>query len=746
MTIYNYHLLDDNEFEHLAVLVAAHSFNAKKYKVFGKGADGGVDGVIEIGSTKIAIQAKNRKSYPKADIIEDIENLDLENYDGLLVVVSSNPRPATVEQTELAFKSLVNKNEIDTNKDYFHWTGPQLDREIDCEPAVALPFAKIATRDSQLDRFHRNPQVMRGLQTLDEVKKDHTLAKTELVQEIADTLDLRGLCLVTGDPGIGKSTAALLAASEIIQRAENNGEPVPLLAVIEPNEGINQPIDTSQPIIYFFDDFMGPVSLTANAERGNLSEVHGLIRKTRSAKIYLILTSRSYLVSRYLSSRDEPDLLSAFRISEVEEIEIRHDTTRARAQILAALLRRRLEKHDNSRHTPEFEAFKSELVEDRNYLKILQSEHFNPRGIELALQRETILAPSTIPQMLDGMADVHGLFKDSYLTLTQAEIEFLREILVRDATYVSRFILREDNVAEYNGLLKALEGFWIVATEVRSSQPVRFQYNIANPSASEFLAQKFLGTKSELKATWDLAESLGSPEIIFRLLSLYLKNRPEYKCLGTEVCTLANQAESVPEEVWQAALGLGLETADQEIGKHALRLFDRWFDSGPDSLACRADDLLNMVKLTSEKNGLVVRSAQVDAYFRTARVLVEEIEELQGINEWILNEPCYRESLDWIRNEVEEQLRFLEYSIITDVDYVDEYTIFFHAKIIMKSAEIFGFQIDVNLDDLLKRHDRAWMDRYRLGRRRAKPHDRPSDVEPSIKEIHEIIESAFSDS
>ena len=576
MTLYRYDLLTPSQFEHLVVHVAAAHFKASKIQMFGEGPDGGVDGIVEFNdndrSIRLAIQAKRHKRYPTSQIIEEIKRFDAERFDGLLIVTSADPSPTTVERTETAFR------EHAPSCIYHHWTGSHLDSQINADPACAINFPAIASYDSPLDRLLRIPTLRRGLDELSHIENQKSLAVTELVGIVAQTVLDRKVCIVTGRPGIGKTTTSLLAAREIIAHFRESGLTPPLLATLTPYDDVSVPFDTSLPIIFIYDDFLGPTSLTAEAQRGNLREVLRLVERCRTGDNYLILTSRNYLIGDYFRARDERDLFGAFGINDDEACVIECDSQVMRAQILSAQLRGYIDENREQIGSEEYLTFKKAFLDKRRYREVLRADHFDPRALNVALQREKKLDSETLDRLLQGMGDLHQQYKDGFLTLTDDEKEFLRKILILGEAGIA-YSSPIDDPAEMAQLIRALEGIWVerLKSTAVAGQACEPSFRLINPAVREFLSTRFAGSRSELIRTWQTANELGSPHAVFRILSRYLKQSENYLYLTESLLRLANHDSLLcSQQLVEEVVAIGVASNGQRIRLLAQDIFHRW--------------------------------------------------------------------------------------------------------------------------------------------------------------------------
>ena len=741
MDKYDYSQLDENEFEHLSVLIGANFFNSSKYQVFGRGADGGIDGTIqgcfEGSRVRIAVQAKHRGRYPTSDIIADIAKLDTKEFDGLLVVTSANPQPNTVAKTEAAFRQHF------PNGHWFHWTRSQLDIEIEKEPASALLFPQIARRGSKLDLLLQNPMVARGLDELDHLESDNSLAVTNLVADIASTVLTRGVCIVSGPPGIGKTTAALMASRELIDRYQENGKTPPVLAVVSLQDALSSPIRTHLPVIFYYDDFLGPVSLHDSAKNGNISQVLRLIERCRTGRNFLILTTRSYLIRNYQSIRGYSDLTEAFGLDHEDSIEITCTSKYLRAQILSAQIRGYLAEHQDQVDTPEYLEFVQSFLNERGYNQVLKAPIFNPRALSTSLRRERQLDQNTSSRILQGLANPQQQYTDGFTTLTEQEKDFLREILIKEESAAPNSIYQTRDLWAIGNFIQTLEGIWISRIERSSvgSAEIETLIRIANPSVKEFLANQFFRDLEQARLIFEHSMELGFADAAFAIVNRYLTDEAATASVTNLLIELASRSEAVNTHL---SISQILKMVSSANAEHLSFLIEKWLAQEDfESLSVSAEFFLDLAELTEPSRGLIKRSELVQKFLETVDVSCDTIDDIRWINLWLKKEPSFQNSLGWIEREIELQWEQLEEDVMNNPDNYDSDSISDLAGELQEASDAFDLRLWLDLDFLLESHNEEYLklqDQQEYQNDNALYHS----IRSNNESIHQIMKLAFS--
>lgn len=744
MTLYRYDLLTPSQFEHLVVHIAAAHFKASKIQMFGEGPDGGVDGIVEFHNgdraIRLAVQAKRHQRYPTSQIIKEIKQFDAERFDGLLIVTSADPSPTTVERTETAFRKHA------PFSIYHHWTGSHLDSQINADPACAINFAAIASYDSPLERLLRIPVLRRGLDDLSRIENQKSLAVTDMVGIVAQTALDRKVCIVTGRPGIGKTTTSLLAAQEIIAHFRESGLPPPLLATLTPYDDISVPFDTSLPIIFIYDDFLGPTSLTAEAQRGNLREVLRLVEKCRTGDNYLILTSRSYLIGDYFRARDERDLFGAFGINDDEACVIECDSQLMRAQILSAQLRGYIHENREQIGSREYLTFKKAFLDNRRYKEILRADHFDPRALNFALQREKKLDSGTLDRILQGMGDLHQQYKDGFLTLTGDEKEFLRKILILGEAGIP-YSSPIDDPAEMALLIRALEGIWVERHELPAvaGQARKPQFRLTSPAIREFLSTRFAGSRLELVHTWETAKELNRPHAVFVILGRYLKRSENYEFLTRCLLQLVNDDSLLgSQRLIEETVAIGVDSDIPSTRLLAHDMFHRWLvlDSR-NSVSVDSSFYVDVLRLTEPTGEGFDRTPAVLDFLHSVDVNCVDLDHLAYIAEWISHEPHFPTRLVWVERELEMEWDGLKQDIDSRPKYYERSDLNDEAEVFEAISQSFGLEWNHSAEELVHALGEALEYEEQRQEYEANMSERPTGSF-AAGNIYAIVSSAFS--
>jgi hypothetical protein len=315
-------------------------------------------------------------------------------------------------------------------------------------------------------------------------------------KEALEILTKHNFCIIAGIPGIGKT---MLAEMLLLHFVDAKYEIVKVTSDISEAIGLNQPNFSR---FFYYDDFLGQHSLGEKLNKNEdekLLEFIYAIRESKTAK--LILTTREYIFSQ-AKQRYEKLERSNFSI-ETYVIDLSKYTRLNRAKILF--------NHIYFSDLPS--EHKKELLENRNYLKIVDHKNFNPRIVELMTEfaRLSGIEPSRYfhsflsnldnPLLIWRHAFEHQLSnaaKDVLITMASLPAEvFLEDCKEAFEAFhgvqASRYGFPR-NPREFNDALKEMDGNFISTEKSRHRIILAFH----NPSVKDFVLNYLVSSEEEL--------------------------------------------------------------------------------------------------------------------------------------------------------------------------------------------------------------------------------------------------------
>lgn len=312
--------------------------------------------------------------------------------------------------------------------------------------------------------------------------------QNESFSAAAQILNERRFVIISGIPGIGKSTLARMLIFRFL--AEGFDE------LIAASESINEIYDLyrdERKQIFFFDDFLGRVFLGRQLSTNEDQRIARLMERVAESKNKIfILTTREYILSQ---AREQFDSLDGRRLDLSKYvIDLSSYTRLNRARILYNHI---YYSELGPRHV-------QDLLKGRRYLQIIDHPNYSPRTVEETLMIEDIwngIEPTKFAKTFKGfLDDPQNLWRRVYdghisrysqcllANLLSAGTPIRLEDLQKLTTSFAQANFEKYGLSysesEFNRSLRELEGTFLV---VNKTQNNRILVSFLNPSIEDFL-------------------------------------------------------------------------------------------------------------------------------------------------------------------------------------------------------------------------------------------------------------------
>jgi len=368
---YDFSKLNDREFEVLGASIIEKNLN-KRVERFKAGRDGGVDGRFWIGENQEGIiQCKRFIETSYTQLISKLKTDEAAKVKKL--------KPAKYIFITTKKLSRLNKQEI---KRIFH---PYIKREDDIwgeenlndfllkrenQDIVEQNIKLWITSTPVLDIIFNNAVKGRSESTIRDIEEhSHKYAITENHNRGLKFLKEKNVVLITGEPGIGKTTLADNLALLYVAKGYE-------LCDIEENiseaEGLFREKEKKK-ILFYCDDFLGSnfYDAVSNKRDSHIVKFINRVRKDDSKKF--ILTSRTNILNKAYS------LSSKFQNDKIRDNEflltVENLTELDKAQIL----------YNHLYHSSLGKNYIDKVYENKRYKEIIKHRNFNPRIIEFIM-------------------------------------------------------------------------------------------------------------------------------------------------------------------------------------------------------------------------------------------------------------------------------------------------------------------------------------------------------------------------
>ncbi|MDP9434289.1 MAG: restriction endonuclease [Actinomycetota bacterium] len=258
--------LSDADFEVLVADLFTREMG-QRFEAFAPGADGGVDGQGVDGRHLVQCKHYRRSSFSHLKSQATKQRKKLEDID---------PTPDRFDFVTSMDLTSGNKDTLVAELHPFAtshakiWGYKDVEQLLRKHEDVERTHVKLWLRSSaQLDRLLNNAAYERTHALLVQIQGAlPRYVQTDAMREASRLLAQERVCIVSGPPGVGKTTLAYLL---LLQAVELRFQPFEVVADVEEAWRLHKP---SEPQVFFFDDFLGRTQLSD----GTSSDPRSLLR------------------------------------------------------------------------------------------------------------------------------------------------------------------------------------------------------------------------------------------------------------------------------------------------------------------------------------------------------------------------------------------------------------------------------------------------------------------------------------
>lgn len=402
MTEYDFSTINDKEFEVLCrdLLNAKHKLELQAFK---SGQDKGIDLRYSTpdNNNSIVVQAKHYlrsgysqlKSKLKTEELGKIKKLSPDRY----IVVTSLPLSASEkdELKKILFPYVLDANDIIGRED--------LNAILGEHPEIEKKHFKLwVSSITILERILNNAIEGRSGFHLESLKKKISLyVVTEKLNEAIEILTEEKLLLITGQPGIGKTT---LADMLLLEKAKNEFRIYKVETIREAEDVFS--IDPEAKQLFFLDDFLGSIYLDILTSIERETQFTSFVERIRNTpNKYLVLTTRTVILNQ---AQENYEKIKHTRIGDQQfELRLTDYTRYEKAKIL----------YNHLFFNEVNEDLHNSILNQKFYQKIITHENYIPRIIEFITDKTRINSYS--PQeyldfIMDKLNNPQDIWRSSF--------------------------------------------------------------------------------------------------------------------------------------------------------------------------------------------------------------------------------------------------------------------------------------------------------------------------------------------
>lgn len=292
-------LLSPLDFEHLIRDLLSKDLGIE-LSAFAEGKDGGIDLRYSSNKSKsLIVQCKRVKILSKEDIDKEfikIKNINPKEY---YFVCSKELSVEMFDYIKLVFKQWMN------NEDKYIYTRSRLNKLLDSNLDVHQKNYKLWLNSSTIfNTLINQPLFQRAKSLINEIKKDNVYyVKNDSLNKAFEILNNNQFIIISGIPGIGKSTLAKLILWEYLQKGF---EVIEIRKVIEGEQILIEDSENNQ--VFYYDDFLGENFLKFDVIEGRSNDLVQFISRIKNSKNkILVMTTREYILNQAKEAYEKLD-------------------------------------------------------------------------------------------------------------------------------------------------------------------------------------------------------------------------------------------------------------------------------------------------------------------------------------------------------------------------------------------------------------------------------------------------------
>jgi hypothetical protein len=388
-------LLSPLDFEHLVRDLLSQDLGIE-LTAFAEGKDSGID--LRYSKSKkdsIIVQCKRVKSISKEQIDEESRKITKLNPKKYYFVVSCDLSVNKFNYIKETFKKWMKDD------DSFIYTKAKLNTLLDTYKDIHQKNYKLWLNSSLIfNSLINQPLFERAKSLINDLKKDYKYyVRNESLYKAIEILNISQFIVISGIPGIGKTTLAKLILWEYLQKGF---EVIEIRKLIEGEQILVEGSDNNQ--VFYFDDFLGENFLKFDVIEGRSNDLIEFIKRVKNSKNkILVMTTREYILNqaKEVYEKLDSDDLNIAKYT----LDLSSYSKRIKTLILY--------NHLYYSHTP-IEYIEA-LIKNKTYKRIINHKNYSPRIIEqLTIKLNNIQLNDYARSFLESLDYPFGIWNKAF--------------------------------------------------------------------------------------------------------------------------------------------------------------------------------------------------------------------------------------------------------------------------------------------------------------------------------------------